>query len=84
MQNALVELFESIPEMVRQFTDIALGAGGFDPFQFTMLLSGTVFVTISVVFFGYLVVGALFRPLGGFPTPGRGHRDRREDEFRGN
>lgn len=84
MQNALVELLESIPEMVRQFTEIALGAGGFDPFQFMMLLSGTVFVTISVAFFSYLVVGALFRPLGDLPTPGRGHRERREDEFRGN
>jgi hypothetical protein len=84
MQNALVELFESIPEMVRQFAEVAFGAGGFDPFQFTMLLSGTVFVTISVVVFGYLVVGALFRPAGNLPTPGRGHRERREDEFRGN
>ncbi|MFD1511676.1 hypothetical protein [Halomarina rubra] len=86
MQNALVELFESIPEMIQAFADIAfgVGAGGVDPFQLTLLLSGSLFVGISVVFFGYLVFGALVRPLGNLPTPGRGHRDRREEKFRGN
>jgi hypothetical protein len=84
MQNSLVQLLESIPEMVRQFGEVAFGAGGFDPFQFALLLSGSVFVAISVAFFGYLVVGALLRPAGNIPTPGRGTRDRREEEFRGN
>ena len=82
MQNALVKLFQSIPEMVRQFGEVAFGAGGFDPFQFVLLLSGALFVGIAVVFFGYLAFGALVRPLGNLPTPGRGHRDRREQEYR--
>lgn len=83
MQNALVELFESIPEMLQTFADIATGSGGaIDPLQVTMLLSGAVFVTIAVVFFGYLVFGALVRPLGNMPSPGRGTRDRRNQEYR--
>lgn len=84
MQNALVQLLESIPEMVRAFADVAFGAGAFDPLQFAMLLSGTVFIALSVGVFGYLVVGALLRPLGNLPTPGRGRRDRRDQEYRGN
>lgn len=86
MQNALVKLFESIPKMLQQFVDIATGSasGSFDPLQFAMLLSGALFVGIAVLFFGYLAFGALVRPLGNLPTSGRGHRERREQEYRGN
>ena len=82
MQNALGKLLGSIPEMVRQFGEVAFGAGGFDPFQFVLLLSGALFVGIAVAFFGYLALGALVRPLGNLPTPNRGHRDRRDEEYR--
>ncbi|MFC6836715.1 hypothetical protein [Halomarina ordinaria] len=78
MQNVLVELLGSIPELVTRFVDIATMSVG----QAVLLAIGALLVTVSVVVFGYLVFGAFVRPIANFSSPGRGPRERREQEYR--
>lgn len=79
MQSLPVELLRSVVDLVVNFADIAAGS----VMQSILLVSGAVFVTVSVVVFGYLAFGALVRPAGNLPTPGKGTRERREEKYRG-
>ncbi|WP_254537063.1 hypothetical protein [Halomarina litorea] len=79
MQSLPVELVQSVVDLVVNFGEIAGGS----VMQSAMLLSGAIFLVVASVVFGYLVFGALVRPAGNLPTPGKGHRERREQEFRG-
>lgn len=47
---------------------------GSSPEQAVLLLCGGLLVGVSVLVMGYLAVGALLRPLGELPSPGRGQR----------
>jgi hypothetical protein len=60
----IVQLLTSVVDMVRIFLFDVILAGG-DPLQIVSIVSGTVFIGISVVFFGYLVLGAIGNLFGG-------------------
>lgn len=79
MQSLPVELVQSVVDLLVNFGEIAAGS----VMQTVMLLSGAIFLVVASAVFGYLVVGALLRPAGNLPTPGKGHRERRDREFRG-
>ena len=79
MQSLPVELLQSLVDLVVNFGDIASGS----VIQTFLLVSGAIFLLVCSALMGYLAFGALVRPLGNLPTPGRGHRPRREREYRG-
>ena len=78
MQSIPAELFRSIIDLFGQFGRLATTPG-----QIVLLISGAIFLFAASAVFGYLAFGALVRPVGNLPTPNRGHRERREDEYRG-
>ncbi|MFC7156351.1 hypothetical protein ACFQPA_12950 [Halomarina halobia] len=78
MQNVLVRLIESLPELGAGFAEIASMSVG----QAVLLALGALLLLFSMGFFGYLVFGALVRPIANFATPGRGPVERREQEYR--
>jgi hypothetical protein len=78
MQSLPVELLRSVVDLFTQFGKIATTVP-----QVILLVSGAIIVAVSVGLFAYLAFGALVRPAGNLPTPERGHRDRRDQEFRG-
>lgn len=54
----VVQLLTSIVDMIRIFTFDVVIAGG-DPLQIVSIISGTIFIAVSVGYFGYLVAGAV-------------------------
>lgn len=70
MTRIIPKLLGSIPEMGQAFGEILLSS----PEQAVLLVCGGLLVGVSVLVLGYLAVGALVRPLGGLPSPGRGQR----------
>ncbi|MDQ2073611.1 hypothetical protein ACODNH_09160 [Haloarcula sp. NS06] len=66
MQGLLSELLQSIIDMPGWFLDVALN----DPLAALMLAVGAVITTVSVVFFGYLSLGAVLSLFSG--SGGRG------------
>ncbi len=74
----LLRLLESVPELGARFADIATASVG----QAVLLAMGALLIAFTMGFFGYLVFGALVRPIANFATPGRGPVERREQEYR--
>jgi energy-converting hydrogenase Eha subunit C len=70
--DLIVALLTSVVRLVVVFTTEVALRQPIDPLALISLAAGTVFVVVSVGFFGYLVVGALFEALGvDLGSPGR-------------
>ncbi|SEO93474.1 hypothetical protein SAMN04487948_10866 [Halogranum amylolyticum] len=59
----IVQLLTSVVDLVRIFLFDVVGGG--DPLSIFAFVSGSIFVGISVAFFGYLVLGAVAELFGG-------------------
>jgi hypothetical protein len=71
MAGILTELLGSIPQLIQKFIEVLQMSAP----QAVLIIVGGIFLAFSIIVLGYLTLGAILRPIGGLPTPGRGQQN---------